>query len=125
MPFRVDWLKPGMTRSWLRGSSVFARRLLALYLGLPLVIQASDQSSTNEASAYPAKVEKILATYCYDCHGDGMEKGKVAFDQFTSHDEMLARKEVFFAALKNVRAGIMPPEKKPRPDAEEQQALAE
>jgi hypothetical protein len=54
-----------------------------------------------------------------------MEKGKVAFDQFTSHEEMLGRKQVFFAALKNVRAGIMPPEKKPRPDAQEQQALAE
>jgi hypothetical protein len=89
---------------------------------VPLSVLASG--NTN-APPYPAHIEKILATYCYDCHGDGMEKGKVSFDQFNSHEEMMAKKEVFFAALKNVRTGIMPPEKKPRPDIEEQQELAD
>jgi hypothetical protein len=82
-------------------------------------------AEASDISLYPTNVQNILTTYCYDCHGDGMEKGKVAFDQFNSHDEMLAKRDVFFAALKNVRAGIMPPEKKPRPDAQEQQVLAD
>ena len=54
-----------------------------------------------------------------------MEKGKVAFDQITSQADLLAHRDLFFNALKNVRAGIMPPQKKPRPDAEEQRALAD
>jgi len=54
-----------------------------------------------------------------------MEKGKVAFDQINSHAELLAQRDLFFNALKNVRAGIMPPEKKPRPDAREQKELAD
>jgi len=54
-----------------------------------------------------------------------MEKGKVAFDTFSSRDEILAKRDVFYNALKNVRAGIMPPEKKPRPSLEEQRALAD
>jgi hypothetical protein len=95
---------------------------------LCLCLSAGSRSSAAdvpEASLYPTNVQAILSTYCYDCHGDGMEKGKVAFDQFNSHDEMRARRDLFFAALKNVRAGIMPPEKKPRPDAQEQQILAD
>ncbi len=70
-------------------------------------------------------VEPILKEYCYDCHGDGMNKGKVAFDEFKSDDELLARRDLWFAVLKNVRAGLMPPEKKPRPSAEQTRALAD
>jgi hypothetical protein len=29
-------------------------------------------------------VQPILANYCYDCHGDGMAKGNVAFDELKS-----------------------------------------
>jgi len=82
-------------------------------------------ADTPSPSAYPPKVQKILSTYCFDCHGDGMEKGKVAFDEITSHTDLLAHRDLFFTALKNVRAGIMPPEKKPRPNSEEQQMLAD
>jgi hypothetical protein len=93
--------------------------LLACSLGV------SNSAFASSDAPYPANVQKILTTYCYDCHGDGMEKGKVAFDQFASRSDVLAHPEVFLSALKNVRAGIMPPDKKPRPDAREQQILAE
>jgi hypothetical protein len=71
----------------------------------------------------PKDVQHVLSTYCYDCHGDGMEKGKVSFDQFTTREEMLGRRDLWMAAVKNLRAGIMPPEKKPRPSQAEQKAL--
>ncbi|HTL55295.1 MAG TPA: DUF1592 domain-containing protein [Candidatus Limnocylindrales bacterium] len=74
-------------------------------------------------SLYPKPIEQVLTTYCFDCHGDGMEKGKVAFDQFESREAMLARRDLWMMALKNLRAGIMPPQKKSRPDAAEQHAL--
>src|SRR5204863_2344842 len=68
-------------------------------------------------------IQPILVEYCYDCHGDGMNKGQVAFDAFKSHDELLAKRDLWLAVLKNTRAGIMPPEKKPRPTAEQQRLL--
>ncbi|MGH7969726.1 MAG: DUF1592 domain-containing protein, partial [Limisphaerales bacterium] len=62
----------------------------------------------------------MLTTYCFDCHGDGMEKGKVSFDQFSSRDEVLERHDLWLNALKNLRAGIMPPQKRPRPTPADQ-----
>ncbi len=110
-----------------RGVAIFrpaaARATVAMALGFLLSSASSSLASSDVL--YPTNVQKILNTYCYDCHGDGMDKGKVAFDQFTSRNEVLTNRDLFFNALKNVRAGIMPPQKKPRPDAQEQQELAE
>ena len=46
-------------------------------------------------------------------------KGSVAFDQFETDEALVAKKELWAGALKNVRGGVMPPVGKPRPtDAE-------
>jgi len=93
---------------------------------LALALSCSCAWSAAEPMArFHKGVEPILKEYCYDCHGDGMNKGKVAFDEFKSDDELLARRDLWFAVLKNVRAGLMPPEKKPRPSAEQTRALAD
>ncbi|HLH55301.1 MAG TPA: DUF1587 domain-containing protein, partial [Verrucomicrobiae bacterium] len=120
MSARADYsrrIRPGIRR-WLGHLP-----LAAFAAGFFVPATAPAQSSSG--SPYPPQIGKILSTYCYDCHGDGMEKGKVAFDTFSSRDEILAKRDVFYNALKNVRAGIMPPEKKPRPSLEEQRALAD
>src|SRR5262249_35120637 len=101
--------------------------LKTLAFGLSL-LSCGEIAVGKEASApslYPKPVEHVLSTYCFDCHGEGMEKGKVAFDQFASREAMLARRDLWMMALKNLRAGIMPPEKKPRPEASEQHTLEE
>jgi hypothetical protein len=69
-------------------------------------------------------VQPLINKYCSDCHADGAEKGNVAFDQFPSDDALVADTELWFKVLKNVRAGVMPPAKKPQPTAEEKQRLA-
>lgn len=63
----------------------------------------------------------MLVKYCYDCHGDGMSKGDLAFDELGSDADLLARRDVWLAVLKNVRAGLMPlpSHDGPRPGAEE------
>ncbi len=53
--------------------------------------------------------------YCADCHADGARKGGVAFDSFSSEAALKADRELWLKALKNLRAGIMPPAKKPCP----------
>ncbi len=79
------------------------------------------------AENYHKKVAPILEKYCFDCHGNGLDKGKVSFDAFASDQEMLAKRDLWLAALKNVRAGMMPPREEGaedfRPNAEEMATL--
>ena len=70
-----------------------------------------------------AGVEPILSKYCYECHAEGAKKGGMAFDQFDSDAELLANTDLWQKVIKNVRAGVMPPQKHPRPTADEKLAL--
>jgi len=75
------------------------------------------------AAHFRKDIQPILTEYCYDCHGDGMDKGNVAFDEFKSDEELLGKRDLWWAVLKNLRAGIMPPAKKPRPPETEKRRL--
>src|SRR5437016_1999011 len=70
------------------------------------------------------EIRPVLEQYCFDCHGDGENKGGIAFDELKS-DEAILNHELWLKVMKNLRAGLMPPPKKPRPAAEEQKHLAE
>lgn len=74
-------------------------------------------------SSFHASVEPLLRTYCFDCHGDGIAKGKVAFDGFASDAELVEQRDLWWRVLKNVRAGLMPAEDGPRLTAEERARL--
>lgn len=65
-----------------------------------------------------------MTEYCGDCHFDGAKKGNVAFDAFKSDAELLENRDLWLRALKNVRAGLMPPDKKPKPSDEQMAKLA-
>jgi len=67
----------------------------------------------------------MLEQYCGDCHFDGAKKGGVAFDGFKTDEDALTNKELWSMVLRNVRGNIMPPPKRERIPAAEQQRLAE
>jgi hypothetical protein len=92
---------------------------IVLFLGL----LASRGAPLEVRTDFQKTVEPILSQYCYDCHGDGESKGKVTLDQFKTQESLTAKPELWWAVLKNVRAGIMPPAKKPHPSAAEKHAL--
>src|SRR3954453_3515054 len=75
------------------------------------------------ASEFHKQIEPVLKNRCYDCHGDGSKKGDVSLDSFGSDQELIKNRELWLRVLKNVRAGLMPPEKKPRPTPEEKARL--
>ena len=75
------------------------------------------------AAHFRQNARPILERYCSDCHFDGMNKGGVAFDESKSDDALLGQHDLWLRVLKNVRAGLMPPEKKPRPSLEEKRRL--
>jgi hypothetical protein len=77
------------------------------------------------ADGFSASVQPLIENYCYDCHADGMSKGQVAFDQFKSDEDRLADHALWEKVLKNLRAELMPPSKKPQPTAEERTQIEE
>ncbi len=79
---------------------------------------------TPAVARFQDQVQPLLIDYCYRCHGEGMKKGGVAFDGFDSGAAMVKNRDLWWAVLKNVRAGIMPPADKPHPDPKEIQVLA-
>jgi hypothetical protein len=76
---------------------------------------------------FKKNVEPILAKYCYDCHGNGVDKGGVSFEEYASPAELVGKHDLWLAALKNVRGGLMPPREEedvPRPSSDEVNTLA-
>jgi hypothetical protein len=71
---------------------------------------------------YKKTVEPILDQFCFGCHGTGLSKGGVVFDK----DEpavLMENRELWWKALKMLRAGLMPPRGKPRPTAEQLETI--
>ncbi len=90
----------------------FVRRLALPCLvlgggGSPVLVGAQDLAPA--AVSFRQKVQPILDKYCYDCHGNGLNKGGVTLDEFASDAELLGKSTLWHAALKNVQAGLMPP----------------
>jgi hypothetical protein len=75
------------------------------------------------ADQFRRSIQPILSQYCSDCHGDGMKKGNMALDEFKSDDELVAKHDLWWNVLRNLRAGLMPPEKKAKPSPDEKAAI--
>ncbi len=83
--------------------------------GVVSSVRADDQAF--------AAIEPILVNHCYDCHGDGMDKGDFRMDDYQSLSEHLANFDVWFEIWKNVRGNLMPPADKPMLTSEEKHLL--
>jgi len=70
-------------------------------------------------------IRPILETYCFDCHAEGVDKGRVAFDHFESAQSAVQDRELWARALRNLRAGLMPPAKRARPTPQQQERIAD
>jgi hypothetical protein len=90
--------------------------LLVAFLFAASVVMSTESATTADFSKY---VRPILETYCFDCHADGVNKGKVAFDNFTNEQAMIGNHDLWLHVLKNLRAGLMPPQKHDQPTAAE------
>src|SRR5271154_6428430 len=109
-----EWFGPVASRCWPWAASV---------LVLAIVGRPAAASDAQAVERYRKEVQPILSKYCFECHADGNKRGNVSFDAFKSDDELVDKRELWHAVLKNTRANIMPPAKQPRPTAEEQQVL--
>ena len=107
-------------------TKIFSRNTAPLAVGLALalpgclMLSMSSPASSDTARATPAAIVEynqtilpMLEKHCYECHGDGYDKGKVAFDSLESNEQIL-NPQLWLKVLLNTRAGLMPAEDNPR-----------
>ena len=84
--------------------------LSALFLtaGISLAEKESEEAIEVE---FRKKLEPLLQDYCYDCHGDGANKGDFVLDDFKSTAALLQNQHVWLRIWENLRTQIMPPAK--------------
>ena len=92
---------------------------LGLVLALPTFAGAAEPLET----AFRKDFEPVLATYCYDCHADGVEKGDFSLDDYDSLSAHLQNREVWLRVWDNLRSHLMPPADKDQPTDEERAKL--
>ncbi len=79
-----------------------------------LILLLAGMSGPADAPAadYARDILPLLQTYCYDCHGDGAQKGGVSFDTFDSPDKLMKDLDLWSRSLSQVSFDNMPPQDK-------------
>jgi mono/diheme cytochrome c family protein len=91
-------------------------------MGMSLVSACLAGTEPAAIAEYKKTIGPMLETHCYECHGDGYDKGQVAFDGLESQEQILD-KALWLKVLINVRAGLMPAEGNPHLSPAEQKKL--
>jgi mono/diheme cytochrome c family protein len=95
-------------------------------MGMSLVsacLAAAEPAANVQALAdYQKSIGPMLEKHCYECHGDGYDKGQIAFDRLETQDQIL-NKALWLKVLVNVRAGLMPADDNPHLSPPEQKKL--
>src|SRR5436190_23194177 len=109
-----------MIRSSLRSSIALPALLIA---GSLSAAEPAGSSGPRGKDSYDKQVLPVLQKFCYDCHGDGMDKGNVALDKFADFAAAFKDKKFWDDVREHVDTHVMPPEKKPQPSNEERAVI--
>jgi hypothetical protein len=113
-------------------STIFQRRSVThaaciaavLVCGVLGLLQSRCFADEKAAAAhFHQRIEPILETYCYACHGYGEHAGGHAFDEYKSDKALVGDVKLWSAVLKNVRARLMPPHTEAQPTDSERKQL--
>jgi len=72
---------------------------------------------------FKKEVLPLLEDYCYDCHGDGADKGGFKLDENTNDAARLSDHVLWLKVWDNLRAQMMPPLKKRQPSTGEREKV--
>ena len=100
----------------LQSDGMYMKFLLVIFLALPVY---SAQMSKASLAEYSSKVKPILNKYCFSCHGEKKQKGKIRLDDFSVdlfNDQV---SETWHDVLDLMNTGEMPPEDEKQPSLKE------
>jgi len=90
----------------------------------PASALAAETTATPGPAADATQVPNLFERYCFDCHGDGMDKGSFALDRLIKAGPGETNRFAWVKTWTLLRHGFMPPaDADPLPDAD-RQALA-
>ncbi|MEO7413053.1 MAG: DUF1592 domain-containing protein, partial [Opitutaceae bacterium] len=91
----------------MRASNLFPGFVLAFVSGVSAFGAAAEPAAAE--LAFQKTITPLLEKYCYECHGDGANKGKVSLDGFKSVAEVEKSRTLWEGVMRNVRSHEMPP----------------
>ena len=95
------------------------RRLIFAWIALPCLLSAAERGQ----DAYQKRILPLLEKYCYDCHGDGTDKGDFALDEYAGYSQLISDKVLWDHARQQLVTHVMPPEKKDKPSLPERDEI--
>lgn len=95
----------------------------------PATESASESASAAEAQAaaalrsrFDADIAPLLETYCINCHGEDVSKGKVTLHQLSGATDDADSIAMYKRVLEQLEIGAMPPKDRKQPDAQQREA---
>ncbi len=90
-----------------------------------LLLAAAPALAASPQAGWEAEVLPWLENYCYDCHGDGVDKGDLDFDDFDSIESMIADRERWKRIRGHIDHHLMPPPDEFQPPAGDRAKIVE
>ena len=95
------------------------RRLIFASFAIPSLLSAAERGQ----DAYNQRILPLLQKFCYDCHGDGTDKGDFALDEYPDYSKLIGDKVLWDHARQQLVTHVMPPEKKDKPSLPERDEI--
>jgi hypothetical protein len=88
-----------------------------------LIVTRAHPAFADTTQDYKKQVEPLLKSYCFECHGEGANKGEVTFDEYTNLTSHIGNQKLWLAVWQNLQSQMMPPAKKVQPKDEERREI--
>jgi hypothetical protein len=102
---------------------LYAQFGLPIFAVLSILLIALASNSTNNQVTYDRAIKPILATYCYSCHGNGVDIAELALDEYESIQDIEEDRETWMQVNDYLKNHVMPPAKKPQPSQAERDLI--
>ena len=98
---------------------------LASGLTALVLVGGAAEADTPGARSFEERVRPFLRENCYSCHGHRRNRTDLNLEAFDSAAAVADHPEAWENVVAKLRSGAMPPEERPRPDPDAQQAALE
>lgn len=101
------------------------REAAVLLLGFLALMPAVAGGADRVDEQFRERIQPILDEYCVSCHDNGTKEGGLALEESAWDPARLRDGRLWWAVLKNVQAGTMPPTGNTRPSDAERRLMEE